>query len=159
RVALTTTLIRVFRAFNSNSTVLAGHVFVYVNGTLTGGVPDTNADIRLIIHPENQQTVMAIFTIPADKTGYVRDWFASTAGSNKASNYVIRLKARPFGGVFRLKHISAISDSGSSSYQHDYEEPERFTEKTDLEMTCTAQAVGATGVSISAGFDIVLVDN
>jgi len=79
RVALTTNLIRVFRAYNDNGTNLSGHIFIYVNDTLTGGIPNTNANIRCVIDPVNQQTEMAIYTIPAGKTGYLTRGYSSTS--------------------------------------------------------------------------------
>lgn len=157
RVALSTNLIRVFRAKNVGSTDLVGHVFVFVNVSLTGGVPDTAANIRAIIQPENNQTEMAVYTIPDGYTGYMRDWYASTDGASKNSNYPVKLYARPFGQVFQLKHSSALSDNGTSAYQHKYEEPEVFAAKTDIEMTAQVLAVGTTGAAFSGGFDIVLV--
>ena len=60
--------------------------------------------------------------------------------------------------MFRTKHITAIADDGSSYIQHKYDEPEVFTEKTDVEMTAQMTA-STTGASISGGFDIVLVAN
>jgi len=160
RVALTTNLIRVFRAYNDNSTDLAGHVFVYENDTLTGGVPDDPELIRAIIDPSNQQTEMAVYTIPAGKTGYMRDWYMATSGGSKSSNYVFKLKSRNFGKIFRTKHTSALEALAPVPYQHKYEEPEVFQEKTDIEMTVESIASpAAAGNSVSAGFDIVLVDN
>lgn len=160
RVALGTSLLRCFRAYNDNGTNLAGHVFIYVDGLLTGGVPNTNADIRAIIDPMNQQTEMAVYTIPAGKTGYMRDWYISTSGGSKASSYVFRLKAKLFGKVFRIKHTSSMEALAPVPYQHKYEEPEVFPEKTDIEMTVASIASPATTQNaVSAGFDIVLVDN
>jgi hypothetical protein len=159
RVALSTDLIRVYRAYNDNSTNLSGHVFVYVDVTLSSGVPTDTTKIRAIIDPVNQQTEMAVYTIPAGKTGYLRDWYASTAGANRSSNYVIKLQAREFGKIFRIKHTAALADNGTSAYQHEYKEPETFTEKTDIIITAQMTASGATDASISAGFDVVLVDN
>lgn len=159
RVALDTNLIRVFRAFNANSTDLVGHVFVYENVALSGGIPTNPSLIRIVIHPENNQTEMAVYTIPDGKTGYLRSWYVSTAGASKTSEYIIRLKSREFNKVFRLKHKAAISDTGSSHIQHNYIEPEVFLAKTDLEMTVEMTASGGSGASISAGFDIVIVDN
>lgn len=159
RVALTTNLIRVFRAFNDNSVNLVGHVFVYVNGAITGGIPDTNADIRAIIDPDNQQTEMAVYTIPNDKRAYIRDWYMSTSGGNKASSYVFKLKSRNYNKIFRTKHSSAMDQLAPVPYQHKYEEPEKFAPKTDILMTCESIASPASeGNSISSGFDIVLVD-
>lgn len=156
---LSTNLIRVFRMVNTNGTDLVGHVFCFVNVATTGGVPNTPANIRAIIQPGNNQTLMAVYSVPAGKTGYMRDWYASTAGANKSSNYPVKVFARPFGSVFQLKHISAVSDNGSSHVQHNYIEPEVFAEKTDIEMRMSMTAVGGTAASVSAGFDIVLVNN
>jgi hypothetical protein len=155
---LDTALIRIFRMKNNGSTDLAGHVFCSTSTAGAGGIP-TAANIRAIIQPGNNQTLMAVYTIPNGKTGYVRDWYASTSGANKTSNYTIRLKARKLGGVFQLKHISAIADNGASYIHHRYEEPEVFTAKTDIEMTCQMLAGGGTAASVSGGFDIVLVDD
>lgn len=157
RVPLTTNLKRVFRAKNVGSTDLAGHVFVYVNGTLTGGIPNTNADIRAIIHPENNQTEMAIYTVPAGKKAYICGFYGSTAGAVKSSNYILRLKARPDGQVFQLKHKLVVTET--SPYMHKYcmyNGP--FTAGTDIEMTVQTTATGVTAANFIAGMDIVLVD-
>lgn len=68
----------------------------------------------------------------------------------------IKLFARPFGEVFQMKHQSAVSNRGSSSIQHKYEEPEVFTEKTDIVLVAD---VDANSTEVSGGFDIVLKDN
>lgn len=159
KVTLGTALIRVFRMKNVGATDLAGYVYCYVDTTISAGVPTTTAPVRSVIQNSNNQTLMAVYTIPNGKTGYMRDWYASTAGASKSSNYVIRLKARPTGKVFQLKHIASISDTGNSYIQHKYEEPEVFAAKTDIEMTAQMTAAGATAAAVSAGFDIVLVDN
>jgi len=151
-------LIRVFRMKNDNSADLAGHVFCFVNSSTSSGVPDDPTKLRAVIHPDAQQTEMAIYTIPAGKTGYIRDWYASSAGGNKDTNIIIRLKTRNFGKVFNLKH--RMSWAGTIPYQHFYTEPEGpFPEKTDIKMTTEVTAVGVTGAAVSAGFDIVLVDD
>jgi len=157
-VALDTPLIRVFRVKNNNSTNFASHVFVYVSAgtTVTAGVPQDGAKVRAVVHADNNQTEMAVFTIPAGKTGYMRSWYGSTAGAKKDSSHTIKLLARPFGGVFQLKHKANIDVNGTSYIQHEYIEPEVFTEKTDIEMqmdTDTDQA------GVAGGFDIVLIDN
>lgn len=159
RVALSTSLLRVLRVKNTSSTDLTGTVVIYPNTALTAGVPTDKTKIRAAVLNGNNQTEMAVYTIPAGYTGYVRSWYASTSGANKSSNYIIKLKARPDGGVFQLKHRSSLSDTGTSYVQHTYVEPEVFAEKTDLEMTVEMTAGGGTGGAVSAGFDIVLVEN
>ena len=164
RVALSTPLIRAFRGKNDNSTDLAGHVYVYENTTLSSGVPIDSTKVRLVIQPGFNQTLMALYTIPAGVTGYMRDWYASTAGASKDSQYIIKLWAREYDDTagsykaWQLKHVTSISDVGTSYIQHKYEEPEKFEAKVDIRLTVEATAVGATGASVAGGFDIVLVD-
>jgi hypothetical protein len=159
RVPLDTNLIRVFRLKNVSSSDIAGQVYCYVNTAIATGIPVDKTKVRALINGNNNQTLMSIYTIPAGKTGYMQNWYATTAGASKTSNYIISLYARPFGEVFQLKHLSAISDAGTSSYKHEYKEPEKFTEKTDIIMKAEMTAVGGTEASISAGFAIVLIDN
>lgn len=160
RVALTTPLIRVFRAFNDDSTDLIGHVIIYVNGATIGGVPSNSSDIRAVIDPMNQQTLMAVYTIPNGKTGYMRDWYMATSGGNKSSNYAVRLVSRDFSKVFRTKHVSAMDALSPIPYHHQYTEPEIFAARTDIEMRVESIASpAALGNSVSGGFDIVLKDN
>ena len=157
RKALDTSLIRVFRLVNVGSTDVAGNVYCYENTALTAGVPTDTTKIRAMIVDGNNQTGMAIYTVPAGKTGYLRQWFASSSGAKKTTNYLIKLKARPFGQVFNLKHSVSIADD--APYMHPYIEPQTFTEKTDVEMTAFATDTGITAASVSGGFDMVLVDN
>jgi hypothetical protein len=156
-VELDTYLIRVFRMKNVGTTDLANHVFCYVSGgTVTAGVPQVGADVRAVVHNGNNQTEMAVYTIPAGKTGYMRDWYASTAGAKRDSSHSIRVIARPFSQVFQLKHTANIDVNGTSYIKHNYTEPEVFTEKTDIEIRVNTDQDIA---SVAAGFDIVLVDN
>ena len=159
RAALSTSLIRVFRLKNVGATDLVGNCYVYENTTISGGVPTDTTKVRAMIQNGNNQTLMAVYTIPAGYTGYMRDWYASSSGANKSASYVVDLFARPFGQVFQLKHRSAISDDGTTYIQHRYEEPEVFSEKTDIEMRVTIADTNITEASISGGFDIVLVQN
>lgn len=156
RVALDTSLIRVFRVKNIGSVDLAGVAYCYVNTAIVLGVPTDTTKVRALILVGNNQTNMAIFTVPAGQTGYMRDWYAATSGARKTSVHTVKLKARPFGQVFQQKHVSSLIATGTSYVQHKYEEPEVFTEKTDIEMFANTDEVEA---SVSAGFDIVLVDN
>jgi len=159
-VTLSTSFLRVFRMKNVGSTDIAGNVYATTSTTtFTNGLPDASSDVRAMITNGNNQTLMALYTIPAGKTGYMRSWFSATSGANKNTNYIIDLFARPDGQVFQLKHKSAISDNANSYIQHQYTEPEVFNEKTDIELRATITDSPITAASVSGGFDIVLVDN
>ena len=156
RKALDTDLIRVFRMKNVGATELAGTVSCYVDSLAPGGVVTDKTKVRAIITIGFNQTLMAVYTIPNGKTGYMRSWYASASGARKASAHIVHLEARSFGGVFQTKHVSALQTAGTSQIQHEYVEPEVFAAKTDLEMHAnTDEDVAA----IAAGFDIVLVDD
>jgi len=156
---LTTDLIRVFRMKNVGAADNVGSIFCFVNVATTGGIPNTPANIRAVMGVGNNQTLMAIYTVPNGKTAYLRSFFAATSGASKATSYVTDLWARPFGQVFQLKHRTALDDTGTSHYMHSYVEPPSYPAKTDLRMTAAIQSGTVTGASVSAGFDLVLVDD
>ena len=155
RKALDTPLIRVFRMKNMGSTNNAGDIFCYVNGAITAGVPDVPADIRAIIQIGHNQTLMAIYAIPNGKTGYVcRRWASILA---KVTGYsTVRSHARPFGGVFQLKYSSTLATTGTSSIQDNFTVPLKMPAKTDVKICADASS---NDMGVSAGFDIILVDD
>jgi len=156
RAALTTNLLRVFRMINVGSTDLAGHVYCYENTALTTGTPDDTTKVRAVINNSNNQSLMAIYTIPAGKTGYMRSIFMGAAGARKTSVHNIHLHIRPFGQVFQLKFDTSIIASGTSHISHKYTEPEIILEKSDIKVDVNTDEDIA---GVSAGFDIVLVNN
>lgn len=155
-VALDTALKRVFRMKNTSGTELTGTVQCGVGSTTTSF---SSANLRAQIGVGNEQTLMAIYTVPANKTAYVTGWYAYAAGANKAADFIITLQARSENGVFQVKHLSVFKDSVISGIEHKYAPYNKFTEKTDLEMRVKIDTGGTTAAGISAGFDIILVDN
>ena len=149
------------RMYNTNGTPFVGHIIAFVDSAIgaTPGVPADTTKIRSIIHPDEQQTEQAIYTVPTDKTAYVFAGYASTAGANKTSNYIIKFKAQEPNGVFRTKQKIAISDTGNSFVAFEYPLPQKFIGGTRLKVTAEMTASGGTAASISAGFSLVLIDN
>ena len=155
-VALTTSLIRVFRMYNSNSTELEGTVYCFVNGATTGGVPDTAADVRAIITIGSGQTEMCIYTIPNGKTGYFLGGYVSISKTgNRSAIFTSRI--RSFGGVFRVASRIACNGSGSSHWDYRYPIGLALPEKTDILLRCDEVDTNDTGVS--GGFTILLKDD
>ena len=160
RVPLITALYRNPRVYNNSAVEAVGHTITYVNTALSGGVPIDTTQIRSITDPINEQTEMVVYTVPAGKTAFMRSWYASTSGASKVSNYRIKLKSRLPGKVFRVKHVQSLSDTGTSAYNHVYLDPVKYTEMTDIEMTAQSLASpSVSGAAVSAGFDLVIVDN
>ncbi len=159
RVPLDIPMIRTFRIKNLGATYNAGHIFCYVNGAITLGVPDVATTIRAIIHPLDNQTLMALYTIPAGETGYMMDFYISTHGASKTAVYTLHVLQRKFGSVFQLKHTAAVFDEGTSSWRHIYSVPVPVEARTDIEMQTNVIGTAVTAASLSAGFDLILVDN
>jgi len=157
RAALATKLIRVFRMKNVGTTDFAGQVYCYISTSpLTGGVPATTSTIRAQINASNNQTLMAVYTIPTSKTGYMYSWYVGVAGAIKTSAHVVHLVVRPTGQVFQLKNASSVIANGNSYLQHSYDIPEILPGKSDIEIRVNTDTNVA---AVSAGFDIILVDD
>jgi hypothetical protein len=132
------TFIRVFRAYTSNGQDLTGTCNI-----TNGGV--TYAQIGT----EFQQTMMAVYTIPAGKTGYL---VSGNISSQKDKDVTAKLMMREFGGVIRTKGLVLTP---GQPFQRQWVVPLAIPAKTDIEIRAKT---GATG-PIAAGFEIILVEN
>ena len=156
KVTLDTPLMRVYRAYNAGSTDIAGDVYIYVDGAITDGVPNTAADVRAMIRNGNNQTLMCIYTVPAGFTalftaGYVA--FSKAVPTSATADFTWR--ARPVGGVFQVKSKIGLTTTGSSTWDYTYGIPVALPEKTDILIRC--EEVSANNISVSGGFDLMLV--
>jgi hypothetical protein len=133
-VPTASTYLRMFRAI----VLLSGSAgWNVANITLTGA-----ALIAQITAQENQ-TLMAVWTVPAGHTFYMTDYYAATSSAKVTE---VHLYARPFGGVFNIKSIIVLNQGKSERI---YRLPNKFDEKTDI--TIKAKAASGGG-SVSAGF-------
>jgi hypothetical protein len=122
------------------------------DGTVTSGVP---AEKYATIAIGDNQTLMALWTVPADYTAYLlqKDVTAATAQNNKYAT--IHLVARPFGEVFQTKDKHVL-DNGV--LHQTYTIPLKFTEKTDIEVRCIGDSASAD-IAVSASLDIIYIRN
>ena len=97
----------------------------------------------------NGQTLMAVYTVPAGKTGYLMKLQASP---DKNTDVLFKLVVREFGGAFLTK---GVFGTFGIPVTYDYPVPLRFPERTDIEIQ------GKAGNTCGAGalFDVILVDN
>jgi len=132
------TFSRVFRA-RMIDTLNTANVVINVGGNLAA-----------TILANNGQTLMAVYTVPADKTAYLVKFQGSMDKSNASVKF--KLFSRPSGGTFNLK--GQWGTQGGNSVNYDYPVPLEFTEKTDIKIDVT------TGAAVGCGaiFDLVLVD-
>ena len=129
--------LRIYRAYNASNTNLTGNVTI-----------QQDAVVYAKIFATNQQTLMAVYTIPKGKRGYL---VSGNISVEKNQPVVAQVMTRRQGGVLRS---SGIVSTFGVPFQRNWILPPVLPEKTDIEIRALA---GAT-TSIAAGFEIVLED-
>ena len=125
---------RVFRAFNDDSSNLLGDVYVYTDSTVVNGVPQTNANVKAEINVGNDQTTMAIYTVPAGKNLYLSQYHVSIDAKNTHSSYAtISINVREYGSIFKAQEIVAVSSNSPSVISFDV--PFTVREKSDIKLS------------------------
>ena len=141
-VASTDKFIRVYRAYVVNDVPLANTVNLNLDGNLTA-----------VIYPADNQTLMAIYTIPAGYTGYLSQLNISSGTAQPTQFIRVRLKVREPDGVFRTQAKYSIANSFA---EESYPYPIPIPEKSDIQVT----GISSGGVNeIAALFNILLIKN
>lgn len=145
-VALTGSWLRVFRVKNIGTTDNAGNIYISDDNTDAGGdgIPDNVASIKARIDIGINQTLMALWTVPANCDFYMVQYYASTSLAKATEVY---LRVRPFGQVFQVKKLITINQ-GTETIP--YPLPLKVTEKSDIAISAIATGGGG---EVSAGFD------
>jgi len=129
--------LRVYRSYVLGATEPAGNITIANGGT-------TYAQITT---PYNQ-TLMAVYTIPNRKKGWL---VATNISIEKQKEVVAKILTRQQGGVFRT---NGIISSFAVPFQRRWVVPQALPEKTDIEI----QAKAGASTALSAGFEIILQD-
>ena len=157
RAPLTTPLLRLNRAFNSNGTATLGNVYIYENVALTGGVPNNVALVRGYISINGQQTLQGMYTVPAGKSAYLYELKTSMGGRKAGfATYEAFLRTNSTGGIFLIKDTHDLAAAGTSEQNATFIAPRFFPEKTDFKPKIT---VDTNGVGFSISVVLVLIDN
>ncbi len=139
----TQTFLRVFRSYVSGSQEPTGNL------NITNGAT-TYARITL---GENQ-TLMAMWTVPAGYTGFL-DHVNIATGTTNANQYVTaQIVQRQLGGVFRVMMKETLGSGGTADFLIRY--PILVPEKTDVEVR--AESSGSNNL-ISANFSMIYIKN
>jgi len=145
------TWVRVFRIKNLGTTNNAGIIFVNRENNHTVGIPDDSSQIAAMIQIGKNQTLMALSTVPAGKTAYLKDRYYSCG---KAEDFLVEFHARSFGSVFRVQDRQFLYQQFISNDTRPYT---KYLEKTDFEIL--AQSLSNVNKPVSAGYNYYLVDN
>ena len=99
------------------------------------------------------QTLMAVYTIPAGKTGYLLHGTTTGSSDTDASGLMM---VRYFGtSAFRVAHSFELQLRGGQ-YDYTFTTPPSIPEKTDIDIRASMRS---NNKRITAAFDILLVDN
>lgn len=121
-------------------------------GTVTAGVP---ANKYLSIAIGDNQTLMALWTVPAGYTAFLPQTDVTLATTQSSKYCTAKLVARPYGEVFQVKDVFVKSQGSTTQV---YSIPIRFDEKTDIEWRAIGDSAGAD-IAISAGMEILYIKN
>jgi hypothetical protein len=132
---------RVFRAYISTGTDNVGDV------TFTKGGTDV-----LKITATKGQTLMAIYTIPAGKAGYLYKGVATAqASADGTGNMFVRYWGQ---SAFRIGHSFEVAGVGGM-YEYNFEFPIRIPEKSDVDVRLTTRTNNGR---YTAAFDLLLLE-
>lgn len=121
-------------------------------GTVTAGVP---ANKYATIAVGDNQTLMALWTVPAGYTAYLLQTDVTLATTQNNKYCTVSIVVRPFGEVFQVKDRFVKSESSTNQT---YSIPVMFEEKTDIEVRAIGDSAGAD-IAISAGLDFIYIQN
>ena len=153
-VALTTPLVRINSMMNIGSVDISGMVYCYVDGSVTDGVPDDSSSVRAMINGTANTTLMAIYTVPSNKFGYLYNGYASISRAVPvAASAWFSAYARAPGGVFVVRARVSCCTAGSSFWDRAYSIPRIMPPGTDILIRC--ESVSST-VGVAGGFSVLL---
>lgn len=137
---------RVYRAYNNDSTDFAGDVDIHASGAATSYAK---------IFSSNNQTLMAVYTVPEGCTGYITKYNLSAQNTSSSSEigFTAQLKTREYGKTFRVQEITSVSTSSSAKKSLIFPLP--LKPKTDVIFNIVS-ANGNNG-SVNASFDASLM--
>jgi hypothetical protein len=149
-VALTTPLIRAFRMKVLENVVSVSAISLHNAG-------DT-INYAQILNGHNQ-TLMALYTVPAGKTAFMTSLFFSNINATNKTPTSVEIKMwaadRDNGYEFQLKYADAMPINGDGK-QHSFAPYYKFNQKTDIKIT--SEAADEDG-HVHAGFDLILIDD
>ena len=153
---LATPLIRAYRMINQGSTSLVGTARLYPDtATIASGAPTLISNTKAQIVNGNNQTLMCIYTVPAD---YVEanlwSWSVTMSKQTASSVAILRLKVREFGKVFAIKDVGTVSSTASSHFVQDLKFPIKLKPKSDILIEAD---VSANDTGLGCDFAVELI--
>ncbi len=150
-VATVSSYIRQFRArvFGDRTGVKRSAV-----GTITS-TAQADGTITCQVVSGNNQTLMAIYTIPSDKTGYLYQWWGSISKKQSATAN-LKLRVGTIDGIGYVLQSRSITTTGDSSLRYEFSVRGVVPGAADIWIESDSDA---NDIGVAAGFDVVLVED
>jgi len=156
----------------SSVTTANSYVLIHRMKVLTKGATQVNAGaidatsatdggISARIRVNQGQTQMAIYGVPSIQTAYIFMVYASVNKTSTNAGLVdlallVNPEPQTEEKMFLVKHTFGLQTVGTNAYTHRYGIPKKVEGPAIIKMQCLS---GTNTQDISAGFDLVLVDN
>jgi len=151
----------------ANSYVIIHRMRVLTKGTNSSNLGQIEAvaqvdnSITAMVRTNAGQTLMAIYGVPSTKTAYMPSFYAAFNVSGGATTKTdIDLLVNPEPDVsretFLTKNVQGLMNTGSSHLQHWFKPYFKIAGPAIIKVRATG---GAADQDVSAGFDLILVDN
>lgn len=150
----------------TNSYVLIHRMKVTASGAsgpnvgVVTATADTDGTVSAQINVGEGQTQMAVYGVPSTQTAYVTGYYVSGLKAVVAASWDIKLLVNPFPDVdetvFLTKHTLGIKSDGTTKMTHDFRPYLAVPGPAIIKIAANASVVNT---DVSAGFDIILVDN
>lgn len=146
--------VRLLSIVNSSGTPLLGDVYVYEDSAVVAGVPSDATKIRGKVLIGNERTLMAIYTIPSGKVGYLYRREVGLA-NNTATTAEVRFQSRLVGASFATDTRITLSNAVIAREVEEFRLPAPLPAKTDLKWL--AQVCATNNSAICGAFDLILL--
>ncbi len=136
-----------------------GRVFGPGTAAAVGTIKSTavsDGTVSLQVINGNNQTLMAIYTCPAEKTCYIIKWWGSMSRAVASATSDFHLRGGTLDGIGYLLQDRSFTTTGSSQFTFDYAIPVAFPGGSDIWVEANSNA---NSVGVASGFDVILVDN
>jgi len=150
KVALDTSLARVSRIYNSDSTELVGRVVVYEDTTISGGVPTDETKIHIDIPAGFQQSFKAATTFSKNDY-YIITGFYGAVSVKQAGAVDFYLEIRNAGKVFRQAGCFTASSTGGPS-DVSIDPPLIVPKNGDIRIRCETETNNVVAFGIFKGY-------
>lgn len=125
-------------------------------GQITSRQSTTTANIMMVMPIGFNSSMIAAYTIPRGKTGFILDWFAGLAGKVNA-NIDIRFRRRNRGCTFQVHENLAAIGGGTSFVDRMYRGPKNsLASMSDIHIDASSDT---NNTVVVGGFELLLLDD